>query len=765
MPIPLDELNRALIPRVLTPGTTVAELLYLFAEQPEPRRCYAVVRVGRDEYDVLALDDLGDPVARRRESILTLALSALPGLLKPAAPVRYDKIGADAARRAQAATPRRRLVVLDADGVVLGVMASTNLGVPKGMEDPLALIGLERPSKVHTGLLEPPPAPPGVEPDVLEPEPSPAPGYGPPPPGQYGPPQPAPGQYGPPPAPAHLNTQFKGLGPNQPLTVGQRVSLIVWVGAPTTTNLSQSSRPFTFDFEDATTPVAFIVYVDADPEGWEISAVQPTMLVAPPGTTTQAAVFRVTARLPGRDKLHISVERADTGAAVQHVWLPVVVAAADALVVPAPAAEPRAEVLMPLDGGGIARPGVEITIQPGVESFRIGVRADLPNAQIRDSYSVPVSSQAVQNATLRLRQELRKIVFYQEGQGEQARFPFADLNTLTVEAATARQAILPLADAAKRVWNLIFNPPRAPEGLKKLADDLRATPPGSTFRVVLESQDFIVPWALLYDKPGPVSAETLEWNGFWGYRYIVDALPPGRYPPPAIDDAPLQIQLLFNDDWRLQRFTEVQERFVRDELTAIQASVARGDAAVRAALMRESDAALIYFYCHGDRKSGAETVEAPYRAAARRARGDDQPSLAQLADDSALYFSPAMLLRLADLRDLPVAALPHRPLVFLNACEGASQEAFYYDGFMPFFIEQRGARGFIGAEVKAPQLLGHDFAIAFLRAFAEGRPIGEILWRLRRYYLDTHHTILAFNYSLYCLSDVHLARPPLPVEG
>jgi hypothetical protein len=719
------------------------------------------VRVGRDEYDVLVLDDLREITAERGELALPLALSALRGLLRPAASVRYDKIGADAARRAQAATPRRRLVVLDADGAVLGVMASTNLGVPKGMEDPLALIGLERPSKVDTRLLEPPPAPPREEPDVLEPEPPPAPPQ--PPSGQYRPPQPPPSRA-PPPAPAHLNTQFKGLGPNQPLTVGQRVSLIVWVGAPTATNLSQSSRPFAFDFEDATTPVAFIMYVDADPEGWEIITVQPTMLVAPPGHTTQAAVFRVTARQPGRDKLHISVERADTGAAVQHVWLPVVAAEADAQAAPPPAAAPRAEVSMPLDAAAIARPGVEITIQPGVESFRIGVRADLPNAQIRDSYSVPVSAQAVQNATLRLRQELRKIVYYQEGEGEQVRFPFADPNTLTIGAATARQAILPLADAAKRVWNLIFNPPRAPEGLKQLAGDLRAMPPGSTFRVVLESQDFIVPWALLYDKPGPVSAETLEWNGFWGYRYIVDALPPGRYPPPAIDDAPLQIQLLFNDDWRLQRFTEVQERFVRDELTAIQASVARGDAAVRVALMRESDAALIYFYCHGDRKSGAETVETPYRAAARRARGDDQPSLAQLADDSALYFSPATLLRLADLRDLPVAALPHHPLVFLNACEGASQEAFYYDGFMPFFIEQRGARGFIGAEVKAPQLLGHDFAIAFLRDFAAGRPVGEILWRLRRYYLDTHHTILAFNYSLYCLSDVHLARPPLPAK-
>ena len=88
MPIPLDELNRVLIPRVLTPATTVAELLYLFAEQPEPRRCFAVVRVGRDEYDVLALDDLREITTERGELALPLALSALPGLLKPAAPVR-----------------------------------------------------------------------------------------------------------------------------------------------------------------------------------------------------------------------------------------------------------------------------------------------------------------------------------------------------------------------------------------------------------------------------------------------------------------------------------------------------------------------------------------------------------------------------------------------------------------------------------------------------------------------------------------------------
>jgi hypothetical protein len=76
---------------------------------------------------------------------------------------------------------------------------------------------------------------------------------------------------------------------------------------------------------------------------------------------------------------------------------------------------------------------------------------------------------------------------------------------------------------------------------------------------------------------------------------------------------------------------------------------------------------------------------------------------------------------------------------------------------MPYFIEEVGARGFIGTEVKAPVFLAHDVAVRFLTAFADGQPVGDILWHLRRHYLDTHHNILAFNYSLYCPGDVRLA--------
>ena len=700
MPIPLESLERAIIPRVLTPATTVEELLYLFQEQPKPHEYFAVVRANPDEYDVLNLDDLCAVSWPQGAALLPVTLGAVPGLLKPAAPVRQDALGEDAAKRQRSATPRRRLVVLDASGAVLGCLIEKFLAVPKG-PDLLALIT--------------PPTPIVLNDEV----PTPA----------------------PPPAPANLNTRFDGIGANQPLTVGRLVPLIVSVGAPTANNTGQSSRPFTFTFEDATKPVSFNVHVDADPEAWTITAVKETMIVAPPGTTQQEALFLVMARQPGRDKLHISVERADTGVTVQHVWLPVV-AAAEAAPAPPPAVDTRTEVALPLDTTGVERRSVEITIQPGDEAFVAVVRADLPSGAVRDTYRVPVNGVEIQNAALRLRQELEKIVFYRADDGS---VPFASKQTLDVDEAIARKATVALADAGEQVWHLLFNAARAPDGLKQFAADMRALPHGSTVQLVLDSQEFIIPWALLYDKPGPISAETLDWSGFWGYRYILDTLPPGRYPPPVIADAPLGIQLLLNDDQNLRVFTGAQEQFVQSELRDAMASVAWGGAAIQQALIAHGDAALVYFYCHGDHESGA--VQNPNR------------DVTALASESALNFGGQTRLRLADLRRLPSAPLTRRPLVFLNACEGATQDAFYYDGFMPYFIEEQGARGFIGTEVKAPQLLAHDFALQFLRAFARGQPVGEILWQLRRQYLDTQHTILGFNYSLYCAGDVRLAKP------
>jgi hypothetical protein len=402
-------------------------------------------------------------------------------------------------------------------------------------------------------------------------------------------------------------------------------------------------------------------------------------------------------------------------------------------------------VALPLDTREVQQRTVRMTFQQAghdASAFNVFVSAQLPDGWLYRDYRIPVSGAEIQNATLRLRHELERIVFYHVREGGGASYPFAALDALTVDEGTARQASVPLADVGQQVWSMLFDGPRTPDELRRVAAGLRDLPHGSSLQVVLDNQQFIVPWALLYDMPGPITAETLDWSGFWGYRYRLDVLTPGQYPEPTIADDPIRLQLLFNDSAELRGFTSAQAEFVRQQLSKAHCAVAWGMEEFEQVLRNPGEATLWYCYCHGTHTGGAVQPHA-------------------LASESALTFSSGQRLRLADLRRMRPARLSSRPLIFINACEGATQDAFYYDGFMPFFIEERGARGFIGTEVKAPQFLGHDFALEFLRAFARGQEVGEILWRLRRHYLETHHNILAFNYSLYGLGEVRLATPLL----
>lgn len=536
--------------------------------------------------------------------------------------------------------------------------------------------------------------------------------------------------------PPALNTRFDNIGPEQPLVVGRRVPLIISVGAPTTNTFAQSSRPFTFAFPDPATPAHFVIHVDGDPDTWTIKTVEPALIVEPPGRTAQEAEFLVTPRRLGESGLFISLTQASTGATVQRVWLPVMVVAEDGPVVTSKLSQPRVEISLPLDAPGFTRPTAELVFKKQDDHFLVLVSADLPSGTIRDTYKVPIDEHQLQAAVLRVRRELERIVLTRTDDGTA---PFLSTRTLTVDPNLARRVAVPLADAGEQLWRQIFQAPRAPFELRKLADELRALPRGSAVQVILDSRKFVVPWAFLYDRPGPITVDTLDWEGFWGYRYILDVLPPARYPAPLINAKASGVQLFFHDHADLWDFTRAQEQFVTQRFAGAVVRSAWGDAAVQAALGQPSDAAFVYFYCHGDRYD--ETAPC----------GGDESER-----DAALSFSAGRRMRLSDMKRLLVSPLGRRPLVFLNTCEGASLEPFHYDHFMPFFIEELGACSFISTEVKAPALLAHNFALEFIARFWQGQPVGQILWQLRRHYLDTHHTILGFNYSLYGLGAVRL---------
>src|SRR5688500_15813178 len=116
-----------------------------------------------------------------------------------------------------------------------------------------------------------------------------------------------------------LNTRFLGIAPGEPIQVGRRLTLLVWVGAPIASDQWQSSRALRWNGA-LSTSLALHVRVRAASPAWAIFAEEPTVLAEPWGSA-RIARYQLLPRHPDRTRLAISVERADSHRLVQHVLL------------------------------------------------------------------------------------------------------------------------------------------------------------------------------------------------------------------------------------------------------------------------------------------------------------------------------------------------------------------------------------------------------------------------------------------------------------
>src|SRR5690349_12795282 len=71
-----------------------------------------------------------------------------------------------------------------------------------------------------------------------------------------------------------LNTRFQGIAPDQPFPVGQRISLLIWVGAPIASDQWQSSRALHWN-GDLSSSLALRVVVRAASLNWTVVAEEP----------------------------------------------------------------------------------------------------------------------------------------------------------------------------------------------------------------------------------------------------------------------------------------------------------------------------------------------------------------------------------------------------------------------------------------------------------------------------------------------------------
>jgi hypothetical protein len=302
-------------------------------------------------------------------------------------------------------------------------------------------------------------------------------------------------------------------------------------------------------------------------------------------------------------------------------------------------------------------------------------------------------------------------------------------------------------------------------------DALAGLPPGSIIQVAMtRSAKHVFPWALIYDKPLLRGDDRLRFcdvfdrdlkkggapgflaqnqclakgcphwqdglvlcpSGFWGFRHRIEQpltliheasglVVTGS--SPTIDTGP-QANVVMGVS------LDLEQQAHHDELRQIP-SISIDRRETREAIgtgLRRTDAALIYFYCHGGRAGS----------------------------DVWLGVGDRQRLFPADLRFFKVSWPAQHPLVFINGCHTVDVSPDDLHSFTKRFAYCQAA-GVLGTEIRVPEVLARAFGRGFLNRFlASPYPqVGEAV-RAERLALLERCNVLGLAYTPYCAADVAL---------
>ena len=324
------------------------------------------------------------------------------------------------------------------------------------------------------------------------------------------------------------------------------------------------------------------------------------------------------------------------------------------------------------------------------------------------------------------------------------KLPFQTDIQIPEEVAT--EALKRLAAAGYLLYQDLFYSPNASLEANLLGDRLRELGERTTLKLQIVSQEFFLPWGLLYlvefFDPQDIRAER-----FLGLKHIIEHIPlQERMPVFQSDISSLpRLSVSLNVDAQIDQqmglnVIQDQLQYWRDLDQSGKAHLAirQTDQDFLTALKDpQTPDQILYFYGHA-RSYGLDDVSGP--------------------DESALAWTDGKTVTLRDLRlNAPIRQiLSGYPLVFINACESAELSPLFYSGFMPYFTA-KGARGMIGTECEVPARFAAEWARRFFDKFLyEAKPIGEIFLSLRQEFYYQKNNLLGLLYALYCDGDTRV---------
>lgn len=269
---------------------------------------------------------------------------------------------------------------------------------------------------------------------------------------------------------------------------------------------------------------------------------------------------------------------------------------------------------------------------------------------------------------------------------------------------------------------------------------IESLPDGS--KVSIETQTAFIPWELMYPVdyysgwPADQKAANYDPKRLWGNRFQIEVLlisGKSEAVPPAIQPGPANVSMIIGTtvaegetsaepvQWQKQYFTDrlADKGEYLTDWPGIQQ------------VFSESNypATFIYFLCHGQGTLSN--------------RGSDS----KLEVDKQHYITP---------RSLTTNPYSCRPVVFVNSCSVGSISPFAYTSFLENFREKQ-ASGLIASSFPLPTRFAAAFGQKVMDGYLAKRPIGEVLFDLRRALYQAGNP-LGMLYSLQCPLDVQAPK-------
>jgi hypothetical protein len=364
--------------------------------------------------------------------------------------------------------------------------------------------------------------------------------------------------------------------------------------------------------------------------------------------------------------------------------------------------------------------------------------------------TVPMSWSHLYVVVNECRDEWRRwVVNYREPDGVPAHFVFDRAWDFSRRTQLLDEIGPYLAVAGHRLFTEIFL--QGDPHLREIGEIIAAGARRSRLVLTVHSEDFFVPWPMLYTHPGlgDLAVDGSNWQpeGFWGSRHIIEHNTDRYASADVIRLEGGQLSVSLNVDDRLDQRNATPsvkpmiEFFERSPLvraadvvyTKREASVAMG--------LRPYPYQICYFCCHGV-STGHERMPATI---AKLELSDDPPQPITPSDIKYWF------------RDR-TEGMESEPVVFINACESGQMASLFYHGFAPELLKRK-AKCVIGSQIDIPVVFAPEYAKLFFNAFFSGRPIGGIIRDLAWKFLHEHKNPLGLTYSLYRGADAYLNVP------